>query len=116
MPKTRHIPERSCVACGVKMPKSQLVRVVRTSQGPAAVDATGSAPGRGAYLCRVPGCWQRALEKGSLGRSLGPDLSSQDLEPLRAYFHEHIQESTQERTQEATATAAEQTSGESIAR
>ena len=72
------------------MPKVQLLRVVRTTQGPVAVDTTGRESGRGAYLCRTPECWSRALGKGSLGRSLGEDLSSQDLEPVRTYYEENI--------------------------
>ena len=90
MPKNRHVPNRSCVACGVKMPKAQLVRVVRKTQGSIVVDSTGRESGRGAYLCRIPECWGRALGKGALGRSLGQDISSQQLEPVRAYYDENI--------------------------
>ncbi|PKB71132.1 MAG: hypothetical protein BZY87_06945 [SAR202 cluster bacterium Io17-Chloro-G6] len=90
MPKRRHIPERSCVACGKKMAKSQLVRVVRSAQGSVAVDATGRAPGRGAYLCRTPDCWDRAVAKGTLGRSLGQEIAPQDLEQVRTYCQENF--------------------------
>ena len=84
------MPERSCVACGVKMPKEQLVRIVQSTQGSVAVDTTGRQSGRGAYLCRNPECWGRALGKGALGRSLSKDLSSKDLEPVRTYYEENI--------------------------
>ncbi len=90
MPKSRHVPERSCLACGVKMPKVELIRVVRVAQGSVVVDTTGKGPGRGAYLCRIPQCWDRAIGKGALGRSLGQDLSSQDLELVRTYYEENI--------------------------
>ena len=90
MSKNRHVPERSCVACGVKMPKVQLVRVVRITQGSIVVDSSGKGPGRGAYLCRTPQCWDRALGKGALGRSLGLELTAQDLEPVRTYYQENI--------------------------
>ena len=90
MPKNRHIPERSCVACGDKMAKAQLVRVIRTAQGQVVIDATGREPGRGAYLCRTPECWGRALGKGALGRSFKADLTPADLEPVRTYFEETI--------------------------
>ena len=90
MAKSRHVPERSCVACGVKMPKSKLLRVVRTDRKSLVVDTTGRAPGRGAYLCQAPECWDRALGKGGLGRSLGLEISSTDLEPVRVYYQEHI--------------------------
>ena len=90
MPKNRHVPERSCVACGAKKPKAQLVRVVRTTDGPVIVDATGREPGRGAYLCHVPDCWGRALGKGALERSFKQNLSGQDLEAVKAYFEATI--------------------------
>ena len=48
--KDQRTPERSCVACGVKLPKAQLVRVARTAEGSVAVDVTGRAAGRGAAV------------------------------------------------------------------
>jgi len=90
LPKNRHVPERSCVACGAKMPKAQLVRVAQTSQGPITVDVAGRGPGRGAYLCRIPDCWGRAISKGALDRSFKKDLSSQDLESVRTYYETNI--------------------------
>ncbi len=90
MPKNRHVPERSCVACGAKMPKAQLIRVVRTGPGPIIVDVAGREPGRGAYLCRIPNCWERAIGKGALERSFKKDLSALDLEPVRTYYEANI--------------------------
>ena len=72
------------------MPKSKLLRVVRTNQKLLVVDTTGRAPGRGAYLCQKPECWDRALGKGGLGRSLGMESSSMDLAQVRDYYQEHI--------------------------
>jgi len=72
------------------MAKLQLIRVVGNAQGSVSVDATGRAPGRGAYLCRNRECWDRAIGKGTLGRSLGRDISSQDLEQVRAYYQGNI--------------------------
>ena len=72
------------------MPKAQLVRVVRTSQGPVVVDINGKEAGRGAYLCHIPDCWDRALGKGALERSFKQDLSNQDLDPVRAYYEANI--------------------------
>ncbi len=90
MPKSRHIPERSCVACGSKMPKGQLVRIVKAGQGPITVDTTGREPGRGAYLCHTPDCWDRAIGKGALERSFKQSLSAQDLEPVRTHYQENL--------------------------
>ncbi len=83
MPRKRHIPERTCVACGSKRPKVELVRVALSPQGIVSVDVSGKAPGRGAYVCG-PDCWDTSLGKGRLARSLGHNLSPNELETLRA--------------------------------
>lgn len=46
----KKIPMRSCVVTHEKLPKKELVRVVRTPDGNVIVDTTGKANGRGAYL------------------------------------------------------------------
>ena len=46
----KKIPMRSCVVTHEKLPKKELVRVVRTPDGNVIVDLTGKANGRGAYL------------------------------------------------------------------
>lgn len=90
MAKTRHVPERTCVACGQKVAKRELIRIVRTPQGAVAVDATGKAPGRGTYLCASPPCWERAIHKGNLERSLHTRISASDREQLIAFYHQHV--------------------------
>ncbi|HEY5436233.1 MAG TPA: YlxR family protein [Candidatus Limnocylindrales bacterium] len=66
----RRLPERSCVACRTTHPKRELVRVVRAPDGSVAVDATGRAPGRGAYLCRDASCWDTAGRKKAIEHAL----------------------------------------------
>ena len=92
MPRKRHIPERTCVACGSKKPKRDLVRIVSSPQGQVSVDPTGKAPGRGAYVCGAD-CWDTALGRGRLARSLGRQLSKSDLESLRASGADRLQRS-----------------------
>ena len=45
----RKIPMRTCVVTKEKLPKKELIRVVRTVDG-VIVDTTGKVNGRGAYL------------------------------------------------------------------
>ena len=47
MPKRRHEPRRTCVACRQEGSKDELIRLVRSGEA-VAVDPTGRAPGRGA--------------------------------------------------------------------
>jgi predicted RNA-binding protein YlxR (DUF448 family) len=86
--KTRHIPERTCVACGRKIAKAELVRIVRTPDGPMVVDETGRQNGRGAYMCRQAQCWEKALTRRVLERGLRGPVASKDLSALQQYFIE----------------------------
>jgi uncharacterized protein len=62
-----------------------MVRIVRTAEEHVVVDPTGKLAGRGAYLCRRPGCWQEGLRKGVLARALKTTLSAADRQELEAY-------------------------------
>lgn len=92
LPKTRHIPERSCVACGLKLPKRSLTRIVRTPDGDIRIDPSGKAAGRGAYLCESPACWERGIGKGGLERGLHSPLSAQDREHLLSFHKQRLVE------------------------
>ena len=86
----RYIPQRSCVACGKKLSKRQLIRIVRTPQGAVTVDPAGKMAGRGAYLCCAEMCWTRGMSKGGLERSLKVNLSTQDKEQLLAFYEKAV--------------------------
>lgn len=76
-------PERTCVGCRIKRLKTELLRIVRTSDGRVVVDPEGTVPGRGAYVCRDPVCVGKATRKGALSRALRrPPLGSEDLARL----------------------------------
>jgi len=83
--RNRHIPQRSCVTCGVKTSKRELVRIVMTPERECAVDDTGKRSGRGAYLCRQPGCWDTALKGGRLAAALRGRIAQSDRERLTAF-------------------------------
>ena len=77
--KPRHVPLRTCSGCREQRPKRELVRVVRLEDASVVLDETGRRNGRGAYLCRQPECWQRALRTGSLAHALKvPSISAID--------------------------------------
>jgi predicted RNA-binding protein YlxR (DUF448 family) len=63
-------PERTCVGCRRKSPKRSLLRIARTPAGGVALDATGSTPGRGAYVHEDRACVEAALSHGALWRAL----------------------------------------------
>ena len=95
MAKVRHVPERSCVACAQKLPKRDLIRIVKTPQGRVTVDRSGKSTGRGAYLCQTLSCWQRGIEKGGLERSFKLEISSQDKSALLEFYNNEILQATE---------------------
>ncbi|HEY0075369.1 MAG TPA: YlxR family protein [Abditibacteriaceae bacterium] len=66
----RHIPQRTCVACGAKKAQGELLRVVSQGGAPPQVDAEGRAAGRGAYLCLQAACIEKAWARRALERAL----------------------------------------------
>ena len=70
MRKTGHEPVRTCVACRMEDGKGAMVRIVRRAEGGAAVDLTGRASGRGAYLHRDAACVETARKRKALERAL----------------------------------------------
>lgn len=82
--KVKHVPQRTCVGCRQVLPKRQLIRVVRSSEG-VVIDPSGKLPGRGAYLHDQKSCWVKAL-KGSLANALRTTIQEQDLAALRTYL------------------------------
>ena len=88
MVQTRKIPQRSCIACRQKAAKGDLVRIVRDSEGVVALDRTGRAPGRGAYICHRGACLETALNTKKLAQALRVDLTEQDCADLCRTFAE----------------------------
>ena len=61
----KKIPLRTCVACREKKPKTEMLRVVRSPEGPITLDFTGKKNGRGAYICDNEACVKK-LRKAKL--------------------------------------------------
>jgi len=83
--RVKHIPQRTCVGCRSVQAKRQLVRVVRGPAGRVAVDPTGKAAGRGAYLHDRRACWEQALNSGALEHALKIHLTAEAQAELRAH-------------------------------
>ena len=81
----KHIPQRTCVACREVNEKRSLIRIVRTPDG-VAIDTTGRMPGRGAYIHDSKECWEKALKRGMLARSLKTEISQENMETLQAFM------------------------------
>ncbi|HEY3210405.1 MAG TPA: YlxR family protein [Actinomycetota bacterium] len=67
-------PERTCVGCRSKAEKRALIRVVRSPDRRVALDPTGRAAGRGAYVHPSRECLRLALRRGAIARALQAPL------------------------------------------
>jgi len=68
--KAHHIPIRTCLGCGRRSRKDELVRIVMLD-GALSVDEDNRLPGRGAYVCPGAACISSLLKKkGKLSYSL----------------------------------------------
>lgn len=76
-------PERTCVGCREAGEKAAFLRVARGTGGGVSFDASGDAPGRGAYVHPVPGCIEAATRKGVLASALRTGIGSDELGRLR---------------------------------
>lgn len=60
---------RKCVGCRRSFPKTQLIRVVKKSNGQLAVDLKQAMDGRGAYVCRSVSCVSKAQSRNLLAQA-----------------------------------------------
>ena len=75
-------PLRQCLGCREMIPKSELIRIVRSSDGDFTVDATGKQSGRGAYICRKSECLKKAVSSKALERSFKVSIPAEVYEQL----------------------------------
>ena len=68
--KRKHIPLRTCVSCGLKTAKRDLLRIVAHPEAGVVVDSSGRQNGRGAYVCSSCRQSPEKLNRGRLERSL----------------------------------------------
>ncbi len=82
MKPAKKIPMRQCLGCREHKPKRELVRIVRSPEGQVSLDRSGRMNGRGAYLCRNPGCLRRAVKAKALERAFGTTVPDEVLDRL----------------------------------
>jgi predicted RNA-binding protein YlxR (DUF448 family) len=80
----KKIPLRRCVVTNERLPKKDLIRVVKTPQGTVVVDPTGKANGHGAYLKLDASVIATARQKKILDRLFETPVSDDIYEHLLA--------------------------------
>lgn len=79
----KKIPLRTCVITHERLPKKDLIRIVRTPEGNVIIDETGKANGRGAYLKKDLEVFKKAEEKKLLNKHLEIEVPSSIYEDLK---------------------------------
>lgn len=81
--KNKKIPMRSCVVTREKFPKSELLRIVRTTDGNVIADISGKVNGRGAYIKRDIIVLDKAKKSKILERQLETTISDDVYDEIR---------------------------------
>lgn len=82
----KKIPMRQCIGCGQMHGKKEMIRVVKTAEGPIVLDMTGKKNGRGSYLCRSRECLQKAIKGKGLERSFKMSIPAEVYDNLVKEF------------------------------
>lgn len=79
----KKVPLRTCVVSKEKLPKQELIRIVRTPSGVVQIDSTGKMNGRGAYLKRDIEIFNKAQKSKLLNRILEVEVKDEIFDQLR---------------------------------
>lgn len=67
---------RTCIVTKEKLPKKELLRIVRTPEGNAIVDITGKANGRGCYIKKSREVLEKAKKGEYIKRALEVEINN----------------------------------------
>ena len=81
--KNKKIPMRSCVVTKEKLPKQELLRIVRTTDMNVVIDDTGKINGRGAYIKKDIDVLDKAIKSKALERHLEVSISDELYDEIR---------------------------------
>ena len=81
--KNKRIPLRTCVITKEKLPKQELIRVVKDNENNIFIDLTGKSNGRGAYIKRDINVLDTAIKTKALSRQLEVEIPDEVYEELR---------------------------------
>ena len=82
MKAQKRIPMRTCTICRAELPKREMIRLTKASDGEISVDDTGRKPGRGLYVCRSSECLVNACKSNRLEKIAGTKISEEVMDWL----------------------------------
>jgi predicted RNA-binding protein YlxR (DUF448 family) len=81
--KTKKIPLRSCIVSKEKLPKQELIRVVKNKENEVFIDLTGKANGKGAYIKKDLAILEKAIKSKALEKHLETKIENSIYEELK---------------------------------
>ena len=81
--KQKKIPLRSCVVTREKLPKQELLRIVRTKEGEVKIDDSGKMNGRGAYIKKDLAVLEKAKKTRALAKCLEVEIPESVYEQIK---------------------------------
>ena len=78
----KSVPMRMCVVCRNMIPKKELLRIVRGTDGSYFFDPTFKANGRGAYICDKPECMEKCLKKKMMNHAFRTQIPDEVYQAL----------------------------------
>ena len=79
----KSLPQRTCIGCGLKKDKKELIRIVKNKNGDISIDKTGKAQGRGAYICNQIECFEKTVKSKKLEKTFEMKIEEEIYESLR---------------------------------
>ena len=79
----KEFPIRTCLGCYNKKNKSDLLRIVKTSNGNIKVDNTGKSEGRGSYICHDMECLEKLIKSRRLNKVLKMNITEETYQDIR---------------------------------
>ena len=80
-------PVRLCLGCRETKTKSEMLRIVRTSEGTVQIDPKGKISGRGAYICKNRSCLDKVIRSRALDRALGVSVPADVVDSMIDFFN-----------------------------
>ena len=82
----KKIPLRTCVISKEKLPKGELIRIVRTPEGSVVIDSTGKLNGKGAYLKKDKEIFEKAKKTKIINKLLEVNIPDTIYDELNNYL------------------------------
>ena len=79
----KKIPLRKCVVTQERLPKKDLLRIVKNNEGEVFVDLSSKAIGRGAYIKKDVEVLEKAIKNKSLERALECEIPANVYDRIR---------------------------------